>query len=353
MNVHITERSASGSILVAARGFGPEHGLYVATESSGRAWDVRQLDTAEEVAALCGHPTLPIVYGLSGLDRGRLLAWDASTVRAGGATRRIVDRDSLGDISCDLAVSPDGRILVAANYGYELGSGGSLALWRLDAHGLPVGEGEAIVLRGSGPDLERQSVPHPHQVVFAKGALFVPDLGAERIRRFEYSHEGLHESDALPTPPGTGPRHMVVFGPDLIAASGELSGDIVVGRAHPADPAWRAARASLRTGPATTRSNRNYPGDLKLTSDARYAYFANRGYDTITTIALEGGIPRVVSEIDTTTAWPQHLMVREDDLLVAGWDGSLVVRMPVTDGMPGRPEPAFECPGAGWLLRAP
>jgi 6-phosphogluconolactonase len=351
MDVHITE--PFDSILVAARGSGREHGLYVATDGPAREWDVRQLDTAEEIAALCGHPSLPIVYGLSGLNRGRLLAWDVAAVRAGGAAPRVVDLDTMGDISCDLAVSPDGGILVAANYGYETAAGGSLTLWRLDEHGSPMVEGEEVLLRGSGPDPQRQSVPHPHQIVFHGEVLLVPDLGAERIRRFGYGRHGLRESDALPTPPGTGPRHLVVAGPELIAVSGELSGDIVVGRPDPVDPAWRTARASSRTGPATTRSDRNYPGDLKLAPDARYAYFANRGYDTIATVALDGDVPRLASEIDATTAWPQHLLVRERDLLVAGWDGSTVVRMPVTEGVPGEPEVAFECSGAGWLLRMP
>ncbi|MDQ2662100.1 MAG: lactonase family protein [Actinomycetota bacterium] len=342
-------------ILVAARGAGPEHGLHVAVQHDGE-WMTRHLDTVEQLAALAPHPSRPLAYGLSGLERGRLLAWNVADVAAGGSATRLVDRDALGDISCDLAVDPGGRLLVAAHYGYETGAGGSLTVWRLDELGMPFGNGVPIVLVGSGADPVRQPVPHPHQVVFHDGALHVPDLGTDTIRRFALSPDDaerpLAPLEPIPVPVGTGPRHMVILGSGAsarVVVSGELSGELAVGSLDPARPAWRTVVATRRTGPAVTRTDRNYPGDVKVSADGRYAYFANRGYDTLATIELGDEGPALVEEVQAQP-WPQHILVRDGEVLLACWDGSSVLRARLEGGVAGELEFAFACPGAGWLL---
>jgi 6-phosphogluconolactonase len=131
--------------------------------------------------------------------------------------------------------------------------------------------------------------------------------------------------------------------------SGELSGELVVGRADPAATDWRRVVGTRRTGPAETRSPRNYPGDVKLSTDGRLAYFANRGYDTVSVIAVHSEQPEIVAEL-AAAPWPQHLLVREGELLVACWDGSVVLRALTDRGVPAELEFAFAVPGAGWLL---
>jgi len=113
---------------------------------------------------------------------------------------------------------------------------------------------------------------------------------------------------------------------------------------------WADVKSTTRTGPAKTRHLRNYPGDIQRSADGRFVYFANRGYDTISTFDVTGEIPVLVSELDSGVAWPQHLLVAGDFLLVAGWDSSLVMAMPLVEGKPGPAEPLFICSGAGWLL---
>jgi hypothetical protein len=76
---------------------------------------------------------------------------------------------------------------------------------------------------------------------------------------------------------------------------------------------------------------------------------ANRSYDTLATFDVSGVTPELVAEQDTTVHWPQHILVRPNHLLVAGWDSSRVVVMPLSGGIPQRAEPLFDCDGAGWL----
>jgi hypothetical protein len=76
---------------------------------------------------------------------------------------------------------------------------------------------------------------------------------------------------------------------------------------------------------------------------------ANRGYNTVAAFAVGAGAPRLIAELDSGVLWPQHLLVAEDDLLIAGRDSSLVTAMPLVNGVPSEQRTLFECPGAAWL----
>jgi hypothetical protein len=65
---------------------------------------------------------------------------------------------------------------------------------------------------------------------------------------------------------------------------------------------------------------------------------------------VSGPAPLLVSELDSAVAWPQHLLVMKDHVLIAGWDSSAVKALPLVDDRPGAAELVFDCPGAGWLL---
>jgi 6-phosphogluconolactonase len=125
---------------------------------------------------------------------------------------------------------------------------------------------------------------------------------------------------------------------------------VLTGRPDGPSAAWRVTPSTTRTGPAKTRTPRNYPGDIEGSVDGRFVYLANRGYDTIGTFAVGAGDPQFIAEMDTGVQWPQHLLVDGDELVIAGWDSGLVVSMPLVDGVPGDPTVLFECSGAGWLL---
>ncbi|MDX6321806.1 MAG: 6-phosphogluconolactonase [Propionibacteriaceae bacterium] len=347
----MTGAEPAGALFVAGRGTAVTDGLhYFAPSVDG--WTGTQLATVDELAALCWHPTLPIIYGLSGLGRGLMHAWHVEAVPSGPALS-LAKQDCLGEIPCDLAVDPSGRLLVAANFG-----SGTLTVWSLDERGVPGSDGEIVRLEGpSLAELPQQAGPHPHQIVFDQALLYVPDYGADLLRRFAVEPElgaaaALQEIDGLPVPAGTAPRHMVLWrttsAATRLALSGELASSFLVG---PRDgSAWGVASSTRRTGAARTRHPRNYPGDLKLSIDGRHVYFANRGYDTIAVFALEDDQPRLLTEVEALAAWPQHLLVQDHFLLVAGWDSSTVVALPLTNGLPGEPHVLFECPGAAWLL---
>lgn len=327
------------ALLVAARGDGPDAGLYRHTLEGGD-WRGALIAPAPGLAALARHPTLPVVYAVAGTDKGLLHAWAIE----GDTARPLGTGPSGGEEPCALVVAPSGRALVVTNY-----ASGTLALQRLTVDGGFDGAPEPFALHGHGPDTERQEAAHPHHAFFDGDFLRVVDLGADLLRSYDADLEaGFTPRDAEPLPPGTGPRHGVVLPDGRLAITGELAATLVLGRPGTGD--WASTPGSRRTGPARTRSPRNYPGDLQATASGSHVYFANRGHDTIATFDVSGATPRMLDERDAGVEWPQHLLVHRSHLLIAGWDSGQVVAMPLSAGTPGPARPILTCPGACWLL---
>jgi len=135
-----------------------------------------------------------------------------------------------------------------------------------------------------------------------------------------------------------------------VALSGELASSVLTGRPSDRAPGWNVSPSTQRTGPAHGGHLRNYPGDIQRSGDGRLVYLANRGYDTIATFAVGAGTPRLIAELDSGVKGPQHLLLANDDLLVAGAGNSRVVAMPLVDGVPTGHRVLLECAGAAWLL---
>lgn len=115
-----------------------------------------------------------------------------------------------GADACHLAEAPGGSHLICANY-----SGGSIAVF-------PIREDRSLdapsfVIRhhGSGTDPDRQTAPHPHQIMPAPDGsrVYVPDLGIDRVVCYRADWEKgwllpAQDGDAAGLP-GQGTRHCV------------------------------------------------------------------------------------------------------------------------------------------------
>lgn len=332
-------------LLVASRGTEARHGLWLWHNHHGD-WRGRQVGPVRQLSALTGHPHLPVVYGTAGVGQeGTLHAW---RIDAAGETK-LSEAPSEGAEPCDLEVDPSGRLLIATNY-----TSSTLALQRLDGQGAFSGPLFLVRLSGSGPELPRQDDAHPHQAFFIGETLVVIDLGADMVREFTLNLDAtdgdlVTEIRTTPVPAGTGPRHGVVLSDGRLAISGELGENLVTGHLGQPVQDWANVRSTRLTGPGKTRWERNFPGDIRRSPDGRYVYFANRSHNTLATFDASGTVPELVAEHDTTVDWPQHILVRPEHLLIAGWDSSRVVAMPLAGGVPQGVEPLFDCAGAGWL----
>ena len=273
------------------------------------------------------------VYAALERPNGALAAW---------STRDDEDWVALGESPtgdahpCHLALSPDGRFAVAANY-----TSGSVSVHALDTDGSFAGRTDLMAHSGAlGPLASRQDGPHAHQVVFVDDVhLLVCDLGLDVVIGYRLEADGrLSEVARSPFAPGTGPRHLVLS-PDGGAAYvlGELSCTVTV-----------CAVNGLELEPGETLGTRGQPdrSDVEniaaaIVLDAaarRTLLVTNRGDDTIATVDLDGEDDSAVTVTGSGGYWPRFASLLPDGRLVVANERSDLVCL-------------FERDGAGWQQR--
>ncbi len=256
------------------------------------------------------------------LPAGQVSLWST----AGGEFTAVGDQapTSAAD-PCHVAASPDGSLVFVANY-----SGGTLTVHPVS----PDGVGAAAVTvayPGRGPRDDRQLSAHPHQAVVdaARGLLYVPDLGLDRVHvhRLADLRAGDTSHRDLELPAGSGPRHIVISGDYLLVAC-ELDRTVVavevasgrIDASSPAtafpgpddDPGTAAVRLTTsgyvivgNRGPGTIGVLRwnpdllelvllgeypcggTHPRDLELTADERFVVVANQWSDDLAVLELD------------------------------------------------------------------
>jgi 6-phosphogluconolactonase len=258
---------------------------------------------------LTQHPRLPVLYAVNELDAGTVSAF---AVAADAALTPIVVRSTGGAAPCHLAVSADGRHLLAANY-----LSGSVSVHPLDADGVPGERSDLLHLAGQGPQADRQEGPHAHMVAPDPNGpeVLIADLGSDRVWRARLDALAGRLTligPALVAEPGTGPRHLRSSIDGALLLVGELTGTLNWYRPDKADGALRLAGSAPSSAEKT-----NYPSELTTGRDGRFVYVANRGPDTVSVFGWEPSGGTLLAEVATGGEWPRHLALLGDHLYVA------------------------------------
>jgi 6-phosphogluconolactonase len=291
-----------GGYTAEAQGGAP--GLRVlAPDSRTGAFVERQTVSLDSPSYLVLHPHRSLVLVATETAPATVASF---AVAADGRLDELSRADVPGEFACHLAVSPGGDLLVVACYG-----SGSVASFRLDAEGRLSPCRDEIRFAGSGPDPERQEGSHAHQIVFDGSEVLVCDLGTDQIHRLHLDgHDRFSVDEPVRLPAGTGPRHCVVLD-DRLVVVGELSGDLWVGRR--ADGDWSPTQ-QLRTSSAAPGTHLQPSG---IATDGERVFVANRGPDTVSVFAWQGGELRRTAEFSCGGAWPRDLTVAAGMLWVA------------------------------------
>lgn len=304
------------SVLIVSRS--PEGGLWRWDGSGATAEMVVQApDTAFALTLPDGR-----VLTLGGAEEGRLRLL-ARTAAGYAVTAEVATQ---GGEPCHAAVLPGGRHVVVVNYHLE----GSVLVLALDPEPRVV---QRLVLGdpGAGVVVDRQEAAHPHfALVVDESTVLVSDLGCDRIRRFAWRDERLEEVGSCATPAGSGPRHLARHG-GAVVVSAELSDEVLaapLADVLAGDAGWQVAQASSRSLASARDGGERltHPGEIVVASDGR-VHVANRGAGTIGQLVVDGETARLtwLGEIDAAGVWPQHLLLMNDDLLIAAHDADLVV----------------------------
>jgi 6-phosphogluconolactonase len=295
----------------------------VREEASGELTRVAELPLTSP-SWLLRHPALPVLYAAVESAAGEVATIDLERFT-------VVDTVSSGGASpCHLAITPDRRFLLCANY-----SSGSLAVFALSLDGRLTSRTDLVTHTGSGPDPERQEAAHVHMAVPLDGPqgtlVSAVDLGTDEIRTYDLSAQGtLSPLSVSALPPGTGPRQLLRRpGTDLAYVAGELNGTIVTVREDPP-----GTFTTVDVTPATLtpyEDGPNYVAHLELTPDRLYV--SNRGPDCVTEFDLAGPTPRAVAD-HPCGAFPRHFSLVNNTCHTAAQLGDAIVSFPLTGGAP-------------------
>lgn len=248
-----------------------------------------------------------VLYAVSESSEGAAAAFTLgadSTPRLIGEVRQVS-----GNSPTHLALA--GGRLLTANYG-----SGSVTVLPVGDDGAPGPVSGVLSHEGRGPDEDRQSGPHAHQVLPDPSGEWVlsVDLGTDSVRVCALDPATgalrLHSEAALR--PGSGPRHLA-FHPSGGHAYvlNELEPTITVCR-------WDAATGLLEPlgetpvlphdhgeGPAV----RTYPSEVVVSHDGRFLWTANRGHDSISVLTLDETAekPVLAAAVGCGGRWPRDL----------------------------------------------
>ncbi|MFF8845446.1 lactonase family protein [Streptomyces sp. NPDC015127] len=243
-----------------------------------------------------------VLYAVSETTDGAVAAFDIT----GGALRPIgAPAPVAGEGPTHLALA-QGHLLTA-DYG-----SGSVSVLPLGPDGSPRPVAAVVRYDGHGPDPDRQTRPHPHQVLPDPSGRWViaVDLGTDAVRVHAHDRATgrltVHRETALP--PGTGPRHLAFHpGGGHAYALGELEPTLTVcrwdDRAGTLEPlAGVRVLPDGAEGPA-------YPSAVVVAPDGRRVWAAIRGHDSIAVLDLDETAEKaeLVATVPCGGHWPRDL----------------------------------------------
>ncbi|WP_326648010.1 MULTISPECIES: lactonase family protein [unclassified Streptomyces] len=291
-------------------GGGSGIGLATYDDVTGRITATGTLSGVSDPSFLAVHPSRRTLYTVNEQQEGGVTAVRLSP---DGHHHVLGTRPTGGAGPCHLSVHPSGHWLLSANY-----LSGSVAVHPIDASGA-LGARTALVTHSTPPPGPGQDGPHAHQIVTSPDGAHVlaVDLGNDTVYtyRLDTSRGSLTRVSYASLRPGAGPRHLTFHPAGRFAyLANEVDNTVVVcaydpatGRLTPGAPAPTGA------GPGTS-----YPAQLVVTGDGRYAFLANRGHNSLTRYAIEGGGSRLrlLGTVPVGGDFPRHIALSPSENLL-------------------------------------
>jgi len=293
---------------------------------------VAAVEAGANPSFLCLNPQHGLLYALNEVD-------DFAGHKAGGITTLAIDPATgalrkAGELAvanggpCQISLTPAGDYLLVANYG-----GGSVAVVRLDARGLPAAVTDTLLFQGPPGSTSRA-----HMILPGPDGrnIYVTDLGLDRISIFNLDHVTgkLHAvaDGEVALAKGAGPRHFVFNrkGSALYVIN-ERNSTLTV-FAVAASGLLREIQ-TLSTMPAGF-SGVNYCADLHFGKSGKFLYGTNRGHNSIVTFRVgRDGRLTLAGHTPCGGDWPRNFAIdptgryllvanqRSDNLALFALDG--------------------------------
>lgn len=319
---------------------GKAEGILASTLRDGVLGPVRLAAKLRCPSFLTANRAADRIYAVSetrefgGMPGGAVTAFARD--RSSGNLTELNQKSSQGVQPCHLALDPDERFLLAANY-----QTGSVIVFALADDGSLGAQTDLVEHRGSGADPYSQASPHPHMIAFdpVTGEVLVPDLGMDAVVTYRLSDTGtLTESRAhIAVAPGSGPRHLAFHpnGDDFFLVY-ELDSSLAwLRRGH--DGFAIAAVLSTLPENAPRPTPGNGPAAVRVSRSGRHVYVSNRGptSDNVAIFSFDApsGELRLVATETTRGKAPRDIVQSPDGshLLVANQDSDTVVTLEIDE----------------------
>lgn len=229
-----------------------------------------------------------------------------------------------GQYPCHLTVRDS--VIVAANYGT-----GTLGVIERTAHSSALDARYVQETAGTGPRPQQEG-PHAHSSLFVdESTLLSLDLGADRIRIFEYSDFTLNQVDEVVLPAGFGPRDIVARPGNLFYVLGELGLGFLVFE-------WRDRELHQLCAIALPGAvEGDHASAIAISADGRHAYVGVRRSNLIAvlTIAEDGRSVAPLTAVSCEGDWPRHIVMDDNILHVSNQFSHSVASFRIDDnGIP-------------------
>ncbi|RYD72433.1 MAG: lactonase family protein [Sphingobacteriales bacterium] len=241
----------------------------------------------------------------------------------------------LVDITWPNLIELFSKYIAVANY-----SSGNLAVFELDAKGLPKEKPQLKQHKGTGPNADRQEAAHAHWADWAQlsdsqktSGIYVVDLGVDQIFWYPQDAKGkLGEGQvAYKATPGDGPRHLAIHPQKpWVYVVNELSNTLSFTQQDSKGHLTEIQKVS--TLPADFKG-KNTAAHIIISTDGKHIYTSNRGdlnSISVFDIANDGKIT-LAQNISSQGKIPRFFLLLEDakKILIANQDSNNVVAMNV------------------------
>ncbi|MGW0534102.1 lactonase family protein [Streptomyces sp. NPDC003032] len=291
-------------------GGGPGIGLATYDETTGRVTGTGTITGVPDPSYLAPHPSGRTLYAVNEVEKGGVTAIALSP---GGKHEVLGTRGTGGAGPCHLSVHPSGRWLLSANY-----LSGSVAVHPIGASGA-LGERTDLVTHSAPPPGPDQESPHAHQIVTSPDGrhILAVDLGNDTVYtyRLDPGAGTLRRVSYAVTRPGAGPRHLTFHPSGRFAYLANEVDDTVVVCAY--DPTTGRLTPG-KPQPTGSGDGTNYPAQLVVTREGRFAFLANRGHNSVARYAIEGDGARLrlLGTVPVRGDFPRHLALSPSEGLL-------------------------------------
>lgn len=240
----------------------------------------------ENPSFLAIHPNQRFLYSsdeiesFEGEAQGAISAW---AIDDATGTLTLLDKQGAGGTSpCHLTVDRAGRNVLAVGYG-----SGTVAMLPIEPSGKLKPLSSLVQLHGSSVNADRQTSPHPHQVVVDHSGSYalVPDLGLDQL--LIYRAHDLSFVGTVKTAPGAGPRHLAIAPNgyrvycinELDLTIGSYDYDVKLGQLTPIETVSTIAAGVDRQGASGA--------EIAVHPNGKFVYVSLRGADEIVAFTID------------------------------------------------------------------